>query len=77
MVILLPVIGIVTFGLQLVADRYSYLSCLGWSVLGGATVLYLWQSWLGAVAPRSDTKSSGAGGPWVSSFDLETNRSVA
>jgi protein O-mannosyl-transferase len=34
-----PVSGIVQSGPQLVADRYSYLSCLGWAVLlGGAAV---------------------------------------
>lgn len=31
-----PVLGLVRFGPQLAADRYSYLACLGWAVLFGA-----------------------------------------
>jgi tetratricopeptide (TPR) repeat protein len=37
--LLLPVLGIVQIGPQLVADRYSYLSCLSWAVLAGGVVL--------------------------------------
>lgn len=33
-----PVLGLVRFGPQLAADRYSYLSCLGWALLFGAAV---------------------------------------
>lgn len=33
--LLLPVLGFAQSGVQLVADRYSYLSCLGWAVLFG------------------------------------------
>lgn len=36
MVILLPVLGFVSIGPQFVADRYSYLACLGWVLLPGA-----------------------------------------
>jgi Tfp pilus assembly protein PilF len=45
-VLLLPVSGIVTFGPQLVADRFSYLPSLGWAVLLGAGLVYCWQLWL-------------------------------
>jgi protein O-mannosyl-transferase len=38
-VTLLPVSGLVSFGIQLVADRYTYLPCLAWAVLAGAAVL--------------------------------------
>jgi hypothetical protein len=38
---LLPVLGLVTFGHELVADRYSYLSGLGWALLAGAGLLEL------------------------------------
>jgi tetratricopeptide (TPR) repeat protein len=38
-VTLLPVSGMLSFGTQLVADRYSYLPCMSWAVLGGAAVL--------------------------------------
>jgi tetratricopeptide (TPR) repeat protein len=33
---IVPVLGLVRFGPQLAADRYSYLACLGWAVLFGA-----------------------------------------
>ncbi|OGQ77584.1 MAG: hypothetical protein A3F90_06395 [Deltaproteobacteria bacterium RIFCSPLOWO2_12_FULL_60_19] len=45
-VILSPVLGIFQAGPQLVADRYSYLSCLGWAVLAGAGLLQCWRLWL-------------------------------
>ena len=35
-VVLLPVLGFVSIGPQFVADRYSYLACLGWVLLPGA-----------------------------------------
>ena len=35
-VVLFPVLGFAQSGPQLVADRYSYLSCMGWALLGGA-----------------------------------------
>ena len=43
--LLIPVSGIVTFGPQLVADRFSYLPSLGWAILAGAGLLYCWQLW--------------------------------
>jgi tetratricopeptide (TPR) repeat protein len=42
-VILAPVLGLAQSGPQLVADRYSYLSCLGWAMLAGAGLFYCWQ----------------------------------
>ena len=39
-VVLAPVLGIVQTGPQLVAERYSYLSCLSWAVLAGGLLLY-------------------------------------
>ncbi len=44
--ILAPVLGIAQSGPQFVADRYSYLSCLGWAVLAGAGIFYLWRCWV-------------------------------
>jgi tetratricopeptide (TPR) repeat protein len=38
-VTLLPALGLVSFGTQLAADRYTYLPCMAWAVLGGAAVL--------------------------------------
>ena len=45
-VLLMPVSGVVTFGPQLVADRFSYLPSLGWAVLLGAGLFYCWQLWV-------------------------------
>jgi len=43
MVILIPVSGIFQTGPQMVADRYTYLSCLGWTVMVGGGVFWIWQ----------------------------------
>jgi Tfp pilus assembly protein PilF len=40
-VTLAPVLGIVSIGSQLVAERYSYLSCLSWAVLAGGMFFYI------------------------------------
>ena len=42
-VILLPVLGIFQNGPQIVADRYTYLACLGWAILAGAGLLSCWR----------------------------------
>jgi tetratricopeptide (TPR) repeat protein len=39
-IVLAPVLGVVQSGPQLVADRYSYLSCLSWSALLGGFFFY-------------------------------------
>ncbi len=44
-VILLPLLGIAQSGPQITADRYSYLSCLGWAALAAAGLLYCWRLW--------------------------------
>ena len=43
MAILAPVLGFAQSGPQIVADRYTYLSCLGWAILAGAGLFYCWQ----------------------------------
>ncbi len=43
LIVLAPVLGFTQSGPQFVADRYSYLSCLGWAVLMGAGLLYCWE----------------------------------
>ncbi|HEY2986847.1 MAG TPA: tetratricopeptide repeat protein [Candidatus Binatia bacterium] len=43
-----PVSGIAQSGPQFVADRYSYLACLGWAILAGGGLAYLWRRWLGS-----------------------------
>jgi tetratricopeptide (TPR) repeat protein len=47
-VVLAPVLGIIAIGPQLVAERYSYLSCLSWAVLAGGLFLY----WLRRSIPK-------------------------
>src|SRR5574341_2585089 len=43
--ILLPVQGNVQIiGYQIAADRYTYLACLGWALLGGAGLLTAWHA---------------------------------
>lgn len=42
--LLSPVLGITQQGEQIVADRYSYLSCQGWAVLAGAGLLAAWRA---------------------------------
>ncbi|HSE86917.1 MAG TPA: tetratricopeptide repeat protein [Candidatus Binatia bacterium] len=41
--ILFPVLGVAQSGPQLVADRYSYLSCLPWALLAGWAISSLWR----------------------------------
>jgi tetratricopeptide (TPR) repeat protein len=41
-----PVSGIAQSGPQLVADRYSYLSCLGWVILVGGGLVLVRRCWL-------------------------------
>jgi Tfp pilus assembly protein PilF len=40
MIVLAPVSGTVHSGVQLVADRYSYLSCFGFAILAGAALVW-------------------------------------
>lgn len=40
---LAPVLGFAQSGPQVVADRYSYLSCMGWMVLIGGALVPLWR----------------------------------
>lgn len=52
-VILSPVLGVAQ-NAKIVADRYSYLPCLGLAVLAGAGLLYCWKLWLnGHIALRA------------------------
>lgn len=42
-VTLAPVLGFAQSGQQLVADRYSYVSCMGWALLAGGAILAVWR----------------------------------
>jgi protein O-mannosyl-transferase len=44
LLLLAPVLGVAQAGPQLVADRYSYLSCMVWAILLAAVLLRLWRS---------------------------------
>jgi tetratricopeptide (TPR) repeat protein len=54
--IVAPVLGFVQSGRQMVADRYSYLSCLVWAILLGGGLYYVWKRNVGQ--RRGDRKSS-------------------
>ena len=56
-VLLSPVLGIAQSGPQLVADRYSYLSCLGWALLAGGGLLSCWR--LGSSGAMGRTSVAG------------------
>jgi hypothetical protein len=43
--LLAPTLGIVRYGPQIAADRYTYLPSLGWAILAGAVALYGWTAW--------------------------------
>ncbi len=43
LIILSPMSHIIRIGAQRTADRYSYLSCMGWCILAGATVTCSWR----------------------------------
>jgi len=53
--IVAPVLGFVQSGAQMVADRYSYLSCLAWAVLLGGGLYYVRKRNVGQ--PYGDRKS--------------------
>lgn len=55
-IVLLPVLGPMQNGLQIVADRYSYLACMGWMVIIAAGLERLWRS---ARVPRVATAATG------------------
>lgn len=42
-VTLAPVLGVVSFGSQLVADRYSYLACLPWPIMAASGFDWAWR----------------------------------
>ncbi len=44
--ILLPVLGAAQSGAQIAADRYTYLSCLGWAILAGGGLFHCGRAWL-------------------------------
>ena len=43
--VLVPTLGIIPFGLQMAADRYTYVSCIGWALLAGGGSLAWSRAW--------------------------------
>ena len=43
-IVLAPVLGFAQSGPQFVADKYSYVACIGWALLAGGALLLLWRS---------------------------------
>jgi len=60
-VLLAPVVGIVHNGAQIAADRYTYLACAPWAILGGAGLAWSRQSARGGrLSPAVGTAVMGA-----------------
>lgn len=58
--VLAPVLGFVQSGPQFVADRYSYLACLGFSLLAGGGIFSLWRSRVDGQNKQAHILGSGA-----------------
>ena len=44
LLMLMPNLGLLQYGEQIAADRYTHLACLGWPALGGAGFWWLWRT---------------------------------
>jgi tetratricopeptide (TPR) repeat protein len=60
LVVLAPVAGIAQSGPQLVADRYSYLSCLSWALLLGGGFARVWIALEGVAARHAQSIAASA-----------------
>jgi protein O-mannosyl-transferase len=49
LLLLAPVLGVAQAGLQLVADRYSYLSCMVWAILFATLLVGLWRQFMDGI----------------------------
>lgn len=58
---LLPVLGLFQSGVQLVAERYSYLACLGFALVGAAAVTDAWRRQPSPSRPRRVALAAGLG----------------
>jgi tetratricopeptide (TPR) repeat protein len=63
-VLLSPVLGLAQSGLQEVADRYSYLPSIGWALLVGGGLLWLWRRprWRGLALAGTGVSVAGLAG---------------
>jgi tetratricopeptide (TPR) repeat protein len=62
-------------GRQIAADRYSYLACLGWALLGGVLVETCWRRWGGRLMGR--TLILGAGALTIAGLGVLTSNQLA
>ena len=69
LLLLMPVSGIAQSGLQMVADRYSYLSSMGWAILLAAVLPRFWRSGYNGIA-RPLSAASLIAGPLFVLFGL-------
>lgn len=77
-VLLAPVVGILHNGAQIAADRYTYLSCAPWAILGGAGVAWSRHAARnGTLSPPVGTAVMGAAALIISAFAGLTVRQVA
>lgn len=74
--ILLPTSGLVSFGLQLAADRYSYVACLGFTFLAGAGWAIWWRRWEAGQVGAPEWAASLALAVAVVAFALLTHQQV-
>lgn len=56
-IVLLPVVGLIKHGGQMAADRYAYLSCIGWAIIAGAVFM---RAWSAQIAPRATSRALAA-----------------
>ncbi|MET0555499.1 MAG: hypothetical protein ABW221_20835 [Vicinamibacteria bacterium] len=70
---LLPVLGFFQSGVQLVAERYSYLACVGFALIAAAGLAELWHGW----PSRARRAGLAAGvGAFLAAWSLLSHRHV-
>ena len=75
LVIVGPVSGITHTGIQIAADRYTYLSCLPWALLVGGAVTAIVQARLaGTLTTQAFRRMSIALGGWLLALALMTSQ---
>lgn len=74
---LLPVIGILQNGPQLVALRYSYLSCMGWSLVAGCAIIKPFPLWIQEQFRSRWSIVAVALGIWLVSITVLTQRQIS